>query len=354
MTNGELLEIDGSFGEGGGAILRLSAGYSVLFNQPIRVYNIRANRSTPGLRLQHLLGLETLARLTNGTLSKCEVGTQEISFIPSTNRLRKYIDVDIRTAASVGLLLQPLQIACLGSSGLETVEITLKGGGTIGKWAPGLNYLDNVTYEIFKQADFRIDLAIDKYGFYPKGGAFTRCKIYPPKKGLKPLDLTKLGNISLIEGKIVCTKNLANAHVCERIKKSAERKIQQELAISSNIAYEYVDSPSTGVGLSLWAQSDTGQIISSGTVIGEKGTPSERVGRLAAERIIRYIQQEIPVDRYLSDQIIPLLGYIEAPSAIKVLEVTSHARTNLELISRFKDREYAIKDHKNFSIIQFK
>jgi len=47
----EYIEIDGSFGEGGGSILRLSAGYSVLFNQPIIISNIRANRPTPGLRL---------------------------------------------------------------------------------------------------------------------------------------------------------------------------------------------------------------------------------------------------------------------------------------------------------------
>ena len=60
MNESDFLEIDGSFGEGGGAILRLSAGYSVLFNKPLRIKNIRANRPKPGLRLQHLLGLKPL------------------------------------------------------------------------------------------------------------------------------------------------------------------------------------------------------------------------------------------------------------------------------------------------------
>ena len=60
MNNNNYLEIDGSLGEGGGAILRLSAAYSVLFKIPITIKNIRANRPKPGLRLQHLLGLKTL------------------------------------------------------------------------------------------------------------------------------------------------------------------------------------------------------------------------------------------------------------------------------------------------------
>ena len=65
------LVIDGGYGEGGGSILRLSAGFSLLFNQPIKIRNIRANRPKPGLRLQHLLGLKTLAELTNSQLSEC-------------------------------------------------------------------------------------------------------------------------------------------------------------------------------------------------------------------------------------------------------------------------------------------
>jgi len=353
MNNKNIMKIDGSFGEGGGSILRVCAGYSVLFNQPINLYNIRANRSTPGLRLQHLLGLQTLAKLTGGKLSECEVGTKEITFIPGNISLKETSEVKIGTAASVGLLLQPLQIACLGFKKPEMVEINLKGGGTIGKWAPGLNYLDNVTYGIFRKAGFQIELNIKKYGFYPKGGALTTCRLHPAKDHLKPLNLTELGNISQIEGKIACTKSLSNARVSERIKSSAEKTIRDELDIITNINYEYVDSLSTGVGVSLWAESNMGAIISSGTVIGEKGTPSEEVGKTAAEKILRYIKNDIPVDNYLSDQLIPLFGYINQPSALKVSEVTSHTKTNLELITRFTPRQYKIETHKDFAIIRF-
>ena len=64
MTTHQYLEIDGSLGEGGGAIVRIGAGFSILFKRPIRIKNIRANRPKPGLRMQHFIGLKTLSELT--------------------------------------------------------------------------------------------------------------------------------------------------------------------------------------------------------------------------------------------------------------------------------------------------
>ena len=119
MAQDGILEIDGSFGEGGGAILRLSAAFSVLFDQPIKINNIRANRPKPGLRLQHLLGLKTLAYLTGSSFSsphgECQVGTRELVFTPKS-KIKEKINIDIATSASIGLLIQPIQIACLGFS----------------------------------------------------------------------------------------------------------------------------------------------------------------------------------------------------------------------------------------------
>ncbi len=118
MTGREFLELDGSFGEGGGSILRIAVGFSYLYNLPIKIRNIRSNRPKPGLRTQHLLGLKTIAELTKSKLSDCKVGTKELTFIPNLNLERKnYIHVNISTAANIGLLLQPIQIASLGFKG---------------------------------------------------------------------------------------------------------------------------------------------------------------------------------------------------------------------------------------------
>ncbi len=356
MNESDLLKIDGSFGEGGGAILRLSAAYSVLFKRPIIIKNIRANRPKPGLRLQHLLGLKTLTELSNSSLSPCRVGSEEISIIPNyKHEVKSNIHIDISTAASIGLLLQPIQIASLGFKKSEKIKIFLKGGGTFGKWAPSVNYLKEVTYKLFEKSGLKIDIDILKHGFYPKGGAHLKCVIHPSKENLKPINLTELGNIDLIQGEIIVTNHLRRNrdNIGSRIRKAIQHQLRRNIKSETDIKYTWVDSLSSGVGVSLWAQSDTGAIISTGTFLGEKKLSSEKLGYIVAQEMIDYIQNEIPVDKYLSDQLVPLMGYVRKPSSIKVSEITSHTRTNLELIKLFTNREYKISKHDNYHIITF-
>ncbi|MHA1293608.1 MAG: RNA 3'-terminal phosphate cyclase [Promethearchaeota archaeon] len=354
MVEKKILEIDGSFGEGGGSIIRLSAAFSILFNQPIKIKNIRANRPNPGLRLQHLLGLKTLANLTGSLLSECKIGTTELSFTPK-KEVKNSIKLNVNTAASLGLLIQPLQIACLGFTTPDKINVSLNGGGTFGKWAPSLNYLQKVTFSLFRKSGLEIEIFIKKHGWYPKGGANVDCIFYPPKQKLKPLNLTELGNIDLIEGEIVLTHHLrkSKSNICERIKKSINRRIREKCKVDTSMKCLWVPSISPGVGVSLWAKSDTGAIISSGTILGEKQISSEKLGEFAANELITYIQNDIPVDNYLSDQLIPLMAYTKEPSKIRVLKVTNHTNTNLRLINKFLDRKYRITKENTGYIIEY-
>ena len=49
----DLIQIDGSYGEGGGQIIRTAVSLSALTGKPVQVYNVRARRSKPGLAAQH-------------------------------------------------------------------------------------------------------------------------------------------------------------------------------------------------------------------------------------------------------------------------------------------------------------
>ncbi len=355
MKTRKILEIDGSFGEGGGAILRLAAGFSHLFNIPIKIRNIRANRSKPGLRTQHLLGLKTISDLTKSILSDCKVGTKELTFTPNSKReFNPYIHVNINTAASLGLLLQPIQIATLGIKGKERIEISLSGGGTFGTWAPSLNFLQEVAYKIFSRYGTKIDLEILKHGFYPKGGARVKCTIFPSKVTLTPINLTELGNVNLIQGDIIITNQLKRSrdNVGTRIRKSIKQQIRRKLKIETDIKFHWVESTSPGVGLSLWSYSDTEAIISTGTILGERNIRSEVLGNRAANEIIKYIENDIPVDNYLSDQLIPLMAYNKEPSRIKVLQITNHTKTNLDLVKLFTRKDYRVIKKNGHSIIE--
>jgi len=55
------LTIDGSFGEGGGQIIRSSVALSAITGRPITLDNIRANRKPTGLKRQHLTAVKAAA-----------------------------------------------------------------------------------------------------------------------------------------------------------------------------------------------------------------------------------------------------------------------------------------------------
>jgi len=181
------------------------------------------------------------------------------------------------------------------------------------------------------------------------------CHIYPPPKTLKPINLTELGNVERIHGDIIITNQLRRNrdNIGTRIRKAIQQRLKRDLNIETDIKFTWVDSISSGVGVSLWAQSDTGTIVSTGTILGEKRLSSEQLGNIAAKEMIKYIQNEIPVDNYLSDQLIPLMAYIGQKSCIKVSEITNHTRTNLELTKRFTKKDYEIVKFSNYYKIHF-
>src|SRR3989304_10318221 len=71
----EFLEIDGSFGEGGGQILRATLSLSCITGKPVRIFNIRKNPPKPGLMRQHLISVKALARIAGAEARGAEPGS---------------------------------------------------------------------------------------------------------------------------------------------------------------------------------------------------------------------------------------------------------------------------------------
>ena len=102
-----MITIDGSYGEGGGQILRSAIALSSITMNPVEIINIRTGRSNPGLRPQHFSSVKAAASICNAEVSNFEIGSTKISFVPkqiTTNQ----IELDIGTAGSITLLLQTI------------------------------------------------------------------------------------------------------------------------------------------------------------------------------------------------------------------------------------------------------
>ncbi|TFG04851.1 MAG: RNA 3'-terminal phosphate cyclase [Promethearchaeota archaeon] len=333
----DLIEIDGSYGEGGGSILRLACALAVLTKKSVRIYNIRKNRPTPGLKTQHLVGLQALAEISNGELENGEIGSTSISFKPGTVKGGVY-HLKVGTAGSVGLILQILQLASLKADGKVSVEID--GGATFGLWAPTLPYLQKVTIPHLKQMGYFIEIELKRHGFYPKGGAKVRFDMHPKEK-LSRLHLTDFGTITEIAGISIASFHLKKKNVAERQARAAEGVIHKIIGEKAVIESSYVDVLNPGSGICVWLKTDSGVILGS-DVIGEKRKASEEIGTECARYLCRIMQDKATVDRFLSDQVIPFMALAEGTSIIKPNELTNHTKTNIWLIEQFLGKKFTV------------
>jgi len=62
--------------------LRTCLTLACLTGIPVRGFNIRAGRRSPGLRPQHVLSASAAALITGGALTGAEPGSREITFTP--------------------------------------------------------------------------------------------------------------------------------------------------------------------------------------------------------------------------------------------------------------------------------
>src|SRR3954451_10364472 len=104
-----MLEIDGSFGEGGGQILRSSLTLALLTGRAFRLRNVRALRSRPGLQPQHLTAVRAAAEVGQAQTRGGWVGWAQFDFDPQTVTPGNY-RFSIDTAGATPLVLQAVYL----------------------------------------------------------------------------------------------------------------------------------------------------------------------------------------------------------------------------------------------------
>src|ERR1700684_3478358 len=101
------VRVDGSFGEGGGQILRTSLSLSLVTGRSFRIENIRASRQKPGLLRQHLTAVLAAAEVGNGKVEGALLGAKALTFAPGKVRAGNY-RFAIGTAGSGTLVLETI------------------------------------------------------------------------------------------------------------------------------------------------------------------------------------------------------------------------------------------------------
>jgi len=326
VSSSSYSKIDGSLGEGGGQILRTAISLSAITGKPIEVVNIRAKRSNPGLRPQHLGSIKILAELFHATAENLEVGAEWVRFKPSDRFEGGSFRFDVGTAGSIPMILMAVIPAVSLSN--NTLQIELIGGTDV-RASPTIDYVRYVVAQAYSSIGLKFFVDIAKRGYYPKGGGIVTTYIEPCRNP---------GTIELINGRsveprIASVSSQLPKHVAERQISSALMTLEKKGVRCSNYSASLETSLSPGSSVIVYSASDSGPYI-GGDSIGEIGKRSEAVGAEAAERFLESSLAGVPVDPFLADMIVLPLAVAKGRSKYRTVRATKHLQTNLQVVSQ--------------------
>ncbi|MBD3210177.1 RNA 3'-phosphate cyclase [Candidatus Micrarchaeota archaeon] len=317
----ELTEIDGSYGESGGQILRTSLSLSAVTGKPLVIRDIRAKRSNPGLQMQHLTCAKAVRSLCRGRLENAELNSTTLKFEPGKIVGGKY-EFNIGTAGSVTLVAQTLIPILLNASKKSTVRIT---GGTHVIKSPGYDYFENLFIPAIRRFGADVSSRMLRPGYYPKGGGRIEVNVNPSQlTGCtgweKKEDAKALIRLSGLPSGIAVR----------------EKKVFVQNGIES-ISIREDDALSAGNAVTLWDG------FRGAYVPGEKGKRAEVV----AQEAVDFLKKQEEVDIHLADQLLVYAVLAEGKTEYRIAKATNHLHTNAEIIRRFvPERRIEIEEEK--------
>jgi RNA 3'-terminal phosphate cyclase (ATP) len=318
-----MLTIDGSFGEGGGQIIRTSLALSLITGKAFRVYNVRARREKPGLQRQHLTAVLSAAEVGRARAEGAGVGSKEFTFTPGGVAPGVY-HFNVGTAGSATLVMQTVLPPLLVAGGPS--EVTIEGG-THNPHAPPFEFIERAFLPLVNRTGPSARIALERYGFYPPGGGRLRLRVEPARE-FRRLDLGERGLI---------LSQRARALVVKLPDSIAERElavVSQRLGWPHDLLEVESSANALSPGNVLTVEIEGENATEVFTGVGRRGVAAERVASEVVDEVKRYLDAGAPVGEHLADQLlVPLaLGgggsYVTGPLSL-------HTTTNIEVVRMF-------------------
>ncbi|VUZ84735.1 RNA 3'-terminal phosphate cyclase [Candidatus Methylomirabilis lanthanidiphila] len=325
MAKTSVLTIDGSYGEGGGQVLRTALALSAVLDRPIELVKIRAGRRNPGLQPQHLSGVKALAEITGAEVHGAEIGSSRLYFAPEriTGGSRRF---DVGTAGAVSLVFQAILGPLAFADRPSTLLLT---GGTHVPWSPPAPYASQVFLPMVKRMGLEADWQLERGGFYPKGGGRVQVAVQPMTQ-LSSIDLTTRGALLAILG-ISAVAGLP----AEIAKRQADRVRCRltDAGYTIHIEIAEIDAACPGDSLFVWVEFE--QARAGFSALGERGKPAERVADEVADAVLDFLAGDAATEGHLADQLALFMALANGRSVLTTARVSRHLLTNLWTIQQF-------------------
>ena len=332
-----MLTIDGSFGEGGGQIVRSSLALSLVTGKSFTIDNIRAGRKRPGLMRQHLTALEAAAAISHAEVEGAAIGSRRLAFRPGKVRSGRY-EFSVGTAGSTTLVLQTILPALTLAEGQS--QLTLEGG-THNPFAPPFDFLAKTYCPLLNRLGPNVTVKLQRPGFYPAGGGRMTVEA-TPTKSLGRLELTDRGPIRSHHVRAIVA-NLPR-HIGDRECRTIARKTGWDEACFSVEEISGSHGPGNVVIIELQSE----RLTEVFTGFGKRGVRAENVATQVLNAARHYLAADVPVGSYLADQLMLPLGIGAhlgtGGGTFRTMPLSRHAATQAEVVSLFMQLNVSLED----------
>jgi RNA 3'-terminal phosphate cyclase (ATP) len=358
--------VDGSFGEGGGQILRASVALSALTDKSVTVHSIRAGRPNPGLAAQHVAGACAVELVSSAALANASLGSEWVHLSPRGGERRRWgagelpLSLDqVSTAGSTALVLQAV-LPCLlrfvpsARAGRATARIT---GGTVAMAAPLSDFVEHVLSPNLRLFGVDLQCSVDAHGFFPRGGGVFRVSCRKAttlpcdadgRVTLLPVTLTKRGAVTGVRGRVVVAGSVTDRVGVAMVvasKTRLRRRLRLELDYEGEVDVTLDRVPpheclgGSVAALTLWATTGVSDgpdstVFGASGLVDRKSTPSQ-VSERAADELCEALASGACVDVHMADQLALFMGMASGKSCVRIAEPSLHTRTVVAVLQQF-------------------
>jgi len=328
-----MIVIDGSFGEGGGQILRTALSLSMVTGKAFRIEKIRAGREKSGLLRQHLAAVLAAKEVGQADVEGATLSSTSLSFKPKSIQAGEYHFV-VGTAGSGTLVLQTVLPALMIADAPSRFVIE---GGTHNMAAPPFDFVEKSFLPLIERMGPKVRVTLERYGFYPAGGGRFAVEIEPK---------SKLASISL-DDRGETAAPVVHALVSNLNPKIALRELETAgklLGCEDGQLHTQQTRNSTGPGNAVMVEVASTNVTEIFTAFGKLGVSAEKVARDAAEQAQQYLGSNAAVGEHLADQLLLPMA-LSGGGSFTTTEISQHAKTNMDVIARFLPVKFSVTDN---------
>jgi RNA 3'-terminal phosphate cyclase (ATP) len=330
-TQPDPVTLNGSYGEGGGALLRTAVAMSALTQMPLTVHSVRGGLRKPGLTSEDMTFIDALGDCTRAEVAGAGLGSEEFVFRPKSLPRALIGSYDVK-AHEKGKVPGNAQILLTGmipilarASGYSEVSVMAE---THNEKTIGFDAFERVTLPAMRRFGLYAfpRLVTSGFGF----GANGEVAVEVEPSALNSVEWAERGRM-LRMGAAVSTGDVG-----EKVGEAAEACLD-EIGKSKGLEIECdvvtLSSKTKGATVTVWAEFERG--FGSGTAaLGKDGT-IEEVATLAFHRFAEWYETDCTVDAFLVDQLLLVGVQAEGRTVLTTPVVTPRLMTMAWVVRQF-------------------